>query len=247
MLGLGDRPRRLLEAVKGWSCVELPGAEECCGFGGTFAVKNPDVSAAMGADKVRNVESTGAEVLCAADNSCLMHIGGTLTRQRLRRAPGAHRRDPGEHRRGAACCERHVSGHARPSRRPPPKPYARHASCAATCATPPTPSAPSARRPSRSWPTGRSCARRAQRSRTTRCAISTTIWCSWRRRSPRRAATVHWAADADEANRIVTELVQATGETRGRQGQVDGHAGDRPQRGAGRGRASPPTRPTSPS
>ena len=77
MLGLGDRPRRLLEAVEGLELVELPGAEECCGFGGTFAVKNPDVSAAMGADKVRNAESTGAEVLCAADNSCLMHIGGT--------------------------------------------------------------------------------------------------------------------------------------------------------------------------
>lgn len=80
MLGLGERPRRLLEAVRGLELRELPGAEECCGFGGTFAVKNPDVSAAMGADKVRNAESTGAEVLCAADNSCLMHIGGTMSR-----------------------------------------------------------------------------------------------------------------------------------------------------------------------
>ena len=68
-----------------------------------------------------------------------------------------------------------------------------------------------------------------------------------RRRSRRPAAHVHWAADADEANRIVTGLVQETGETRGRQGQVDGHPGDRPQRGAGRRRASPPTRPTWPS
>jgi L-lactate dehydrogenase complex protein LldE len=81
MLGLGDRPRRLLAAVRGLELVELPGAEECCGFGGTFAVKNPDVSAAMGADKVRNAASTGAEVLCAADNSCLMHLGGTMARQ----------------------------------------------------------------------------------------------------------------------------------------------------------------------
>lgn len=81
-LGLGDRPTKLLGAVKGLDLVELPGAEECCGFGGTFAVKNPDVSAAMGADKVRNAESTGAGVLCAADNSCLMHIGGTLSRLR---------------------------------------------------------------------------------------------------------------------------------------------------------------------
>jgi L-lactate dehydrogenase complex protein LldE len=79
-LGLADRPRRLLEAVKDLELRELPGADECCGFGGTFAVKNADVSAAMGLDKVRNAESTGAEVLCAADNSCLMHIGGTMTR-----------------------------------------------------------------------------------------------------------------------------------------------------------------------
>ncbi|MER7722219.1 (Fe-S)-binding protein [Streptomyces flaveolus] len=81
MLGLGGRPRRLLRAVKGLELVELPGAEECCGFGGTFAVKNADVSAAMGDDKVRNALSTSAEVLCGADNSCLMHIGGMLRRR----------------------------------------------------------------------------------------------------------------------------------------------------------------------
>ncbi|WP_433242459.1 (Fe-S)-binding protein [Streptosporangium sp. CA-135522] len=81
-LHLGDRPTRLLEQVRGLELVPLPGAEECCGFGGTFAVKNPAISAAMCGDKVRNVTSTGAEVLCAADNSCLMHIGGTLGRQR---------------------------------------------------------------------------------------------------------------------------------------------------------------------
>ncbi|MGW6819000.1 (Fe-S)-binding protein [Streptomyces sp. NPDC055005] len=80
-LGLGDRPRRLLAAVKGLELVELPGAEECCGFGGTFAVKNPDVSAAMGADKVRAAASTGAEVLCGADNSCLAHLDGMLRRR----------------------------------------------------------------------------------------------------------------------------------------------------------------------
>ncbi|MFF7155058.1 heterodisulfide reductase-related iron-sulfur binding cluster [Streptomyces sp. NPDC008139] len=82
MLGLGERPRRLLEAVKGLELRELEGAEECCGFGGTFAVKNPDVSAAMAADKVRHAEETGADVLCAADNSCLMHLEGTMSRQR---------------------------------------------------------------------------------------------------------------------------------------------------------------------
>jgi L-lactate dehydrogenase complex protein LldE len=81
MLGLGDRPTQLLNAVKGLELVELPGAEECCGFGGTFAVKNSDVSTAMGADKVNNSLSTGAGVLCGADNSCLMHIGGILRRQ----------------------------------------------------------------------------------------------------------------------------------------------------------------------
>ncbi|MFE2990310.1 (Fe-S)-binding protein [Streptomyces sp. NPDC059262] len=79
-LGLGDRPYQLLKAVKGLDLKELPGAQECCGFGGTFAVKNSDVSAAMGEDKVRNAGSTGAEVLCAADNSCLMHLGGTMSR-----------------------------------------------------------------------------------------------------------------------------------------------------------------------
>ncbi len=82
MLRVGDRPRRLLEAVRGIDLVELPEAHECCGFGGTFAVKNPDVSVAMGADKVRHVRETGAEVLVAGDASCLMHIGGLLSRQR---------------------------------------------------------------------------------------------------------------------------------------------------------------------
>ena len=82
MLGVGDRPRRLLEHVRGLRLVELPGAEECCGFGGTFALKNAETSVAIGSDKVRHVRATGAEVLVAGDNSCLMHIGGLLSRQR---------------------------------------------------------------------------------------------------------------------------------------------------------------------
>jgi L-lactate dehydrogenase complex protein LldE len=82
MLGVGDRPRRLLESVRGLTLVDLPAAEECCGFGGTFAVKNADTSVAMGADKARHVGDTSAEVLVAGDNSCLMHIGGLLSRQR---------------------------------------------------------------------------------------------------------------------------------------------------------------------
>ncbi|MEA2448206.1 MAG: L-lactate dehydrogenase complex protein LldE [Thermoleophilaceae bacterium] len=82
LLELGDRPQRLLRAVRGIDLVELPEAEECCGFGGTFAVKNADVSTAMLADKMRRVLDTGAEIVTAADNSCLMHIGGGLSRQR---------------------------------------------------------------------------------------------------------------------------------------------------------------------
>jgi L-lactate dehydrogenase complex protein LldE len=82
MLGVGDRPTRLLRAVHGLRLLELPEAEQCCGFGGTFAVKNADTSVAMGADKARHVRETGAEVLVAGDSSCLMHIGGMLSRQR---------------------------------------------------------------------------------------------------------------------------------------------------------------------
>jgi L-lactate dehydrogenase complex protein LldE len=82
MLGVGDRPRMLLEQVHGLRLVDLPAAEECCGFGGTFAMKNADTSIAMGSDKARHVRETGAEILVAGDNSCLMHIGGLLSRQR---------------------------------------------------------------------------------------------------------------------------------------------------------------------
>jgi L-lactate dehydrogenase complex protein LldE len=79
---LGDRPRRLLEAVRGIDLVELDAVEECCGFGGTFAVKNADTSMAMLSDKLRHLLDTRAEVCTAADTSCLMHIGGALRRQR---------------------------------------------------------------------------------------------------------------------------------------------------------------------
>jgi L-lactate dehydrogenase complex protein LldE len=82
VLGLGDRPRRLLEAVRGLELIDLPDASSCCGFGGTFAVKNAETSVAMVADKLAAVHETGAEVLCAADNSCLSHIGGAASRLR---------------------------------------------------------------------------------------------------------------------------------------------------------------------
>ncbi len=79
-LRVGDRPQRLLSSVRGLDLVELTDARECCGFGGTFAVKNADVSTAMLSDKVRDVLGTHAEVVCAVDSSCLMHIGGGLAR-----------------------------------------------------------------------------------------------------------------------------------------------------------------------
>lgn len=82
MLGVGDAPTTLLRAVRGLRLVELPAAQECCGFGGTFSLKNSEVSVAMGSDKARHVRDTGAEVLVAGDSSCLMHIGGLLSRQR---------------------------------------------------------------------------------------------------------------------------------------------------------------------
>ncbi|WP_226345276.1 (Fe-S)-binding protein [Agilicoccus flavus] len=79
---VGDRPYRLLEAVRGITVVDLPAREECCGFGGTFAIKNADTSTAMVADKARHIADTGAEFVVAGDNSCLMNIGGMLSRQR---------------------------------------------------------------------------------------------------------------------------------------------------------------------
>ena len=82
MLGLTDQPLRLLREVRGIDLVELPAHEQCCGFGGTFALKNSDTSTAMLADKMASVRSTRAEVLTAGDSSCLMHIGGGLSRLR---------------------------------------------------------------------------------------------------------------------------------------------------------------------
>ena len=82
MLRVGDKPLELLRNVRGMTLVELPQAESCCGFGGTFALKNSETSTAMLSDKMANILSTGAEVCSAGDSSCLMHIGGGLSRLR---------------------------------------------------------------------------------------------------------------------------------------------------------------------
>jgi L-lactate dehydrogenase complex protein LldE len=81
-LGLGDGPLSLLQQVRGIDLVPLEHVEQCCGFGGTFAIKNAEVSSAMLAEKTTSVLNTGAEVCTACDTSCLMHIGGALHRQR---------------------------------------------------------------------------------------------------------------------------------------------------------------------
>lgn len=86
-LHVGDRPLRLLRNVRGIDLVELEEAAECCGFGGTFAVKNADTSIAMLADKLRHVLDTRAEVCASSDASCLMHIGGGLERLRAGTRP----------------------------------------------------------------------------------------------------------------------------------------------------------------
>ena len=81
-LGLGEGPLRLLRGVRGIDLVEIEHPERCCGFGGTFAVKNADTSSAMLAEKTMAVLQTRAEVCTACDNSCLMHLEGAFHRQR---------------------------------------------------------------------------------------------------------------------------------------------------------------------
>lgn len=80
MLRAGDRPYRLLQAVRGLDLRSMPRADSCCGFGGTFALKNADISVAMLSDKIEDIHASGAEVCTAGDASCLMHIGGGLLR-----------------------------------------------------------------------------------------------------------------------------------------------------------------------
>ncbi|MBB3036546.1 MULTISPECIES: (Fe-S)-binding protein [Hoyosella] len=80
LLRLGDRQKDLVRSVAGVEFTELPDAEECCGFGGTFSFKNPDVSAAMAEEKIGNITATGAQVCTGGDASCLMHLGGAISR-----------------------------------------------------------------------------------------------------------------------------------------------------------------------
>ncbi len=82
-IDVGDAPLRLLRAVAGVEIVDLPNARECCGFGGTFAVKNPETSMAMLTDKIGDVVRSGADLLTAVDNSCLVNMAGGLRRQGL--------------------------------------------------------------------------------------------------------------------------------------------------------------------
>ncbi|MBI4336625.1 MAG: (Fe-S)-binding protein [Chloroflexi bacterium] len=86
-LGITGGPRRLLQAVKGVKFVEFEHHEVCCGFGGTFAVKYGDISTAILQDKVRDILASDADVVTATDSSCLMHIGGALSRQGAKTRP----------------------------------------------------------------------------------------------------------------------------------------------------------------
>ncbi len=82
-LGVRDEPRQLLARVRDAEIVDLEASDTCCGFGGTFAVKYPEISAGMGRQKLNRVRQTGAEYLVAADTGCLMHLRGMIARQRL--------------------------------------------------------------------------------------------------------------------------------------------------------------------
>ena len=78
-----EGPRKLLDSAPGVEVAELPDAEQCCGFGGTFAVKYPHISEEMLADKLAAIRASGADTVTACDMGCLMHIGGAISRQNL--------------------------------------------------------------------------------------------------------------------------------------------------------------------
>ncbi len=212
-LRVGDRPLRLLRAVQGLDLVELPAADECCGFGGAFAMKNADVSVAMVADKVRHIRGTGADVVCAVDDSCLAHIGGALSR--LRPASGPCTWPRSSRRRGRR--DRRAAGRARPAadaevRRRGTARAGRH-----------RPAPQPARRDRRPPRAGGRRVRRARRlggpARGSRAIGDDALRNldvhleELERAVTEAGGTVHWAADAAEARRIVTGLVRAVSAT----------------------------------
>jgi L-lactate dehydrogenase complex protein LldE len=81
-LGIREQPRQLLRHVRGLSLVEMDHSDTCCGFGGTFSVNYPEISLALADDKIDNILKSGAEAVVGCDVSCLMHIGGRITRRR---------------------------------------------------------------------------------------------------------------------------------------------------------------------
>lgn len=86
-LGARSEARRLLEKVRGLELLPLADEEECCGFGGTFSVKMPEISSAMGEIKVENIVAAGADWVISGDASCLLHLGGILERRQLKPKP----------------------------------------------------------------------------------------------------------------------------------------------------------------
>jgi L-lactate dehydrogenase complex protein LldE len=80
MLGIKDEPRKLITSVKGAEFVEMEGSDNCCGFGGTFSVKYPEISVAILDEKIKSIEEANVDAVVALDASCLMNIGGRLSR-----------------------------------------------------------------------------------------------------------------------------------------------------------------------
>ena len=231
LLRVGDRPRRLLEHVRGIDLVDLPDARECCGFGGTFAVKNADTSMAMLSDKLRHVLDTRAEVCTAADNSCLMHIGGALRRQRAgvrRHAPG---RDPGGHVSFPAAA-REALGDAQLRRNLGKATTTIRAKRAGVVSELPD---WEALRDAGAAIKARAMATLPEQLERLEAAVT------------RAGGQVHWARDAAEANAIVALDRPRPRRARGDQGQVARDRRDRAQRGARGAGHHARSRPTSPS
>ena len=230
-LRLGDRPARLLRAVRGLELAELPDADECCGFGGTFAVKNADVSTAMARRQGAARCSRPAPSVCtAADNSCLMQIGGVLARHGARTcaactSPRSSRPadaagaadDPRRRRRG--CAPDFPAAAQERAREPQLRRNVRHATDVI--------------RGKRAivvgemadWEELREVG--ARRSRRTCCATSTTISSSSRSTARAPAATCTGRATRTRPTAIVIDIIRVARRARGHQGQDDDLGRDR--------------------